>query len=282
MAESWHLSVAFLENHTAEAARVLEALPTAEASALLETVPERLGARVLGAMLPTAAARLLNAADEESARALLHDANTQTAVAILRHLPESARVRLISGLSPASALASQMLLGFPDDTVGAWTDPEVVTVSPNETVDAAITRVRAAPSSDPVQLYVVDAERRLLGSVTIHALLRAPTAGSLVQLMQPVAATLSVMMPLASARDLTMWERSLVLPVVDHDKRLLGVLRRSAVTQALRMRARPAIADAGAASVAGALAASYWGVVSTLAGATTALLPPVKRVLPDE
>jgi len=175
-----------------------------------------------------------------------------------------------------------MLLGFPDDTVGAWTDPDVLSALPNESVDAALGRVRAARSSDDQQIYVVDAERHLLGAVTMDSLVRAPGTDLLVRLMRPVVTTLSVMMPVASARELVAWERSIALPVVDHDKRLIGVLRRPALAQALRARARPAVETAGDASVAGALAASYWRIVSALSGATMALLPSVKRVLPDE
>ena len=72
---------------------------------------------------------------------MLHEAATHAAIAILRHLPEPSRARFISALSPASALASQMLLGFPDDTVGAWTDPEVLSASPNTSVHEALRSV---------------------------------------------------------------------------------------------------------------------------------------------
>lgn len=282
MAEAWELSVGFVDAHPAEAARVLEALPTAEAGSFLAALAPRLGARVLGSMLPTAAARVLHAVDDAAAQALLHAATTQTAVAILRHLPESARARLLAQLPPASALASQLLLGFPDDTVGAWTDPDAPVASIEGDVRAALAKVRMEGTAGLQQLYVVDAERRLRGAVALEDLVRARDADRLLGLIRPPATTLAAMMPVASARDLSAWERALALPVVDHDQRLVGVLRRTALGQALRARPRPSAEASANASAAEALAASYWGIVSALSSATLALLPAVKRVLPDE
>ena len=282
MADGLSLSASFLAHHPHEAARVLESLSTADASALLAAVDRELGARTLAAMLPTAAARMLNAMDEPIAHALLHEAATHAAIAILRHLPEPSRARFIAALSPASALASQMLLGLPEDTVGAWTDPEVLAASPSTRVHEALQRVRAERASDLQHIYVVDGGGRLLGSASLETLVRAPDTELLVHAMQTGIDTVSVMMPVASARALAAWERAMTLPVVDHDRRLIGVLRRSTLLQAFRARARPPPENGNAASVAGALALSYWGIVSTLSGAALALLPGVKRVLPDE
>ncbi len=282
MGEAWEFSIGFVEAHPAEAARVLEAQPTAQASAFLAAITPRIAATVLGHMLPTAAARVLHGLDDEAAHTLLHAASTQTAVAILRHLPESARARLIAQLSPASALTSQLLLGFPDDTVGAWTDPDAPTAPVDADVRAALARVRTQGSADLQQLFVIDAERRLLGIVALEQLLRTRDADRLLGVMRPPVTTLAAMMPVASARDATAWERAIALPVVDHERRLIGVLRRTALGQALRARGRHVTETHSATSAADALATSYWGVVSTLSTATLALLPGVKRVLPEE
>jgi magnesium transporter len=282
VAEAWHLSVDFVESHPAEAARVLESLPTAEASAFLASLPPPLGARALALMLPTAAARTLAALDDQAAHTLLHAASTPTAVAILRHLPESSRSRLVAQLPPASALASQLLLGFPDDTVGAWTDPDAPVVTADADVHAALEKVRANGTAGLQQLFVIDAERRLLGVVTLEDLARARDTDRLVGLIRAAEPTLAAMMPVASARDLSAWERASALPVVDHDRRLIGILRRAALSQALHARPRLAAETHATASATGALAASYWSIVAALSGATLALLPAVKRVQPEE
>jgi len=282
MADSLDLGIAFLGTHPAEAARVLESLPTREASELFATIPAPLGAGVLAAMLPTAAARILNDLPEEAAVALAAAAGTQSLVAMLRHVEPVRQTHLLARIPAATAVATRMLLGFPDDTVGAWADTAIVVVAASLTAGAALEQARVIPDTELDRVFVVDAEQHLLGWIGLQALLRADprtTAGSLAR---PVSAVLSVVMPMASARLIAAWERVQMLPVLDRDQRLIGVLRRSSLTRSMRARNRGAAHAEHAESVSGALAQSYWNIVSGLSSATLSLLPSVKRVLPED
>ena len=282
MAEAGNVTLAFLDAHPAEAARVIESLPSAEAAALFETISPRLGAPVLAAMLPPAAARILARLDDEQALALLSAGNTQAAVGVLRHVAEPSRRRLLAGLPPATGVAAQLLLGFPDDAVGAWTDPDVVALAPGRTVAEALHGLKDSEAPEVDTVYVADAARHLQGEIALQALLRAPESTPLAALMHPAGVTLAAMMPIGSAVTLGAWQQAASLPVVDHDKRLLGVLRRSRLAQAARGRSRPGRAAETEASVAGMLAGSYWAIVSGLIGAALALLPHVRKVQPEE
>lgn len=281
MADARSLTLAFMSTHAADAARVLETLPVAQATALVAELPARVSAPALAAMLPPAAARILAGLSDDQALAVLTAAGTQVAVAILRHVAEVARERLVAGLPTASALASRVLLGFPEDAIGAWADPEVVALPPTTRVDAALQRMRQGRESSLENILIVDTQRHIRGAVSVEALLRAPETVSIATLMRAPAATLSAMMPVTAAAGLEVWSRTSMLPVVDRDERLIGVLHRLTVTRALRDRTRQASTE-HTGSLAGALASSYWSVVSGLAGATMALLPAVKRVLPED
>lgn len=282
MADSYALGLTFLEAHPGEAARVLETLPTHEASELFAAVPARLGANTLAAMLPTAAARILSDLPESAAIALAAAASTQSLVAMLRHVDPALRARVLAGVPAAAAVTVRMLLGFPDDTVGAWTDTGIVTVTASAAVGTALEQARAATDTELDRVFVVDAEQHLIGWIGLQGLLRADARALAGSLARPVAGVLSAIMPMASARTLAHWERVQMLPVVDRDQRLIGVLRRSALTRALRARIRGAAQAEHAESVTGALAGSYWHIVSGLSSATLSLLPSVKRVLPED
>lgn len=281
MAEAENVTLAFLDAHPGEAARVIEALPSAEAAALFESISPKLGAPVLGTMLPPAAARILARLDEGQALALLRAASTQATVGMLRHVPDPLRTRLLAGLPPASGVATQLLLGFPDDAVGAWTDPDVVALAATASVTEALARLKASDAPEVDALYVTDAARRLQGEVALQALLRAPESVPIAALMQPARDTIPAMMPIASALGLGAWQRAMSLPVVNADKRLLGVLRRTRLAQAARDRSRPGRNAGGDGSVAGALAGGYWAIVSGLITAALSLLPHVKRAQGD-
>ena len=282
MAEAENVTLAFLDAHPAQAARVIETLPGAAAVALFESLNARLAAPVLSAMLAPAAARILAQLDEAQALELLRAASTQATVGILRHIGEPRRTRLLARLPPASGVATQLLLGFPDDAVGAWTDPDVVSLAPGMSAAEGLEQVRASDAPIADMVYVTDTARHLQGEIALAVLVRAPESTPIAALMQAAATTVSAMMPVRAAVALGAWQDAAALPVVDHDKRLLGVLRRARLAQAVRERTRPVRAPHPEGSTAGLLGGGYWTIVSGLTSAALTLLPPVKRVRAEQ
>ena len=282
MADAETLSHAFMRAHPAAAARVLDALPPAEASALLARVPARLAAPVLAAMLPGAAARSLAAVEDERALELLGELRTQPMVAVLRHVAEPRRSRLIAGLPTAASLASQLLLGYVEDSVGAWTDPDVLALPGATRAAEALERVRQIEATVQ-RVFVTGSGGRLEGWVPLPALLRAPEGATLASIMHRPEAVISAQTPLAGALAHPGWERTSLLPVLEAGERLVGVLTRDALTRALGRSARPARAAPGE-TLAGMLALGYWDTLSGSAEAMVTLLPGVQALgrKPDE
>lgn len=267
------LTLAFMRGHPLPAAQVLEALPAAEAAALFARVPARLGAAVLAAMLPHRAARVIESLDDARALELLAPLATQPTVVLLRHLPEARRRRLVAGLPTAAALASTLLLGFTDDTLGAWVDPDVIMLGAETRAVDALERLRLAPTGHAM-VFVTDTDRRLVGSVALDVLLRSPAAASLATLMQRPVAVLLAHAPLAGTAAHPGWEQASLLPVVESGERLIGVMTRDALARALG-RATPPPAPATAPSLPALFARGYWQTLSGLLVAALALLPTV-------
>jgi Mg/Co/Ni transporter MgtE len=234
---------------------------------------------VLVAMTPPRAARVLGALDDDRALGILSAAGAQGAAAVLRHVPEPRRTRLVQGLSTATAVASRLLLGFPEDTVGAWADPEVIAVSPSSTAAEALERVRSDPDAYATHVYVV-ADGRLKGSVALTDLLRAP-AMSVVDALMSDATTLPAAMPLAAALSHAGWRSVSALPVVERRERLIGVLRAAKLDQALSLREQHD-RRSGGDTLAGLAASGYWDAVSGLVQLGLAPLPALGRILPEK
>jgi Mg/Co/Ni transporter MgtE len=273
------LSLAFMRGHPAQAARVLEALPADAAAQLFLQSPARLGAAVLTAMLPHRAALCVAALSDERVLELLAGMATQPTVALLRQLPEARRQRLIAGLPTAAAMASSLLLGYADDTLGAWADPDVVMLGASTRASDALARVREAPLAHPV-VFVAGSERRLVGELGIGPLLQAPGAATLATLMRRPAALLRAHAPLAGTAAHPGWELSSLLPVVEPGDRLVGVLTRDALARALR-RAVPAALGAAPGGLPALMAHGYWQALSGLMDAGLTLLPRAAPVLPQ-
>lgn len=276
MADAESLTHAFLRAHPAEAARVLEPLPAAEVAALFARTPARLGAPVLAAMLPAAAARSLAALDDERAMALLAALGAQPAAAALRHVPEPRRARLLAGLPGGIAFASQLLLGYPEETVAAWVDADVLVLAAGTSAAEALERARARAASVEA-VFVAGTGGRLEGQVPLGALLRAAGTASLDTLMSRSEALLAAQTPLAAAAAHPGWRRASALPVVEASDRLLGVLTRDALERALE-RPQAAARRESAESLPGMLAAGYWDSLAAVIEAAVALLPRTRPV----
>jgi Mg/Co/Ni transporter MgtE len=276
MADAETLSLAFMRTHPPEAARVLEAIAPAAAAAMLARTPVRVAAPVLAAMLPNAAARALAGVEDEQARALLGALGTQPLVAVLRHVAEPRRAQLIAGLPTAAALASQLLRGYVEDAVGAWTAPDVLALPGATRAADALERVRLVEAAVS-RVFVTSASGALEGWVPLPVLLRAPESASLASIMKRPDALLSAQTPLAGAAAHPGWERASILPVVEPGERLVGVLSRDALTRALGRTSRAQrIAPGG--TLAEMLARGYWDALSGGAEAMATLLPAVRPV----
>jgi magnesium transporter len=276
------LSLAFMQSHPVQAARVLEALPPEASAAVFERAAARIGAGVMAAMLPRQASRCMAVLPDERALELLSAMNMQSIVSLLRYLPQARRSHLIAGLPAASALASTVLLGFDEDSLGAWADPSVVMLPAGARAADALERVRQTAVSHPA-VFVTDEARRLLGVVPLPTLLRAPEAATLSTLMQATPAALMAMAPLASAPAHPGWDSASALPVVESGHRLVGVLAHDAMTRALRRHQAPQT-DAAEPDIGlpGLMARGFWQTIVGLAGVCLPLMPRVPPVWPAE
>lgn len=271
MASTEELSYAYLDAHPAEAARVLEHLAPQDCAAFLATTPVRLAAPVLRQMLPLIAARCLERLDDIVASGLLHALGPQTGAALLRHLPEPRRAPLLAQLSTTTAIAFRLLLSYSADTVGGWMDPHAPALPAAVLVRDAIDSARQSEHGVGGDLYVLDKDQRLRGTVELAELLRANPADPLSRLMRAAEGALPARAPLAAVRGHAGWNEHRVLPVVERGNRFVGTLTYSVLVRAL---ARDAQARGTATPEAFAgLARTYWRSVSGMMEAVIEMFP---------
>ncbi len=276
MAEAHSLSFAFMRLHPVQAARVLEAMSPADAAALFERAPVRLGVNVLTAMVPTVAARSVARLENERAMELIGALGVQPAVALLRHVAEPRRGQLIAGLPTATALASRALLGYAEDSVGAWTDPDVIALPAHTAVREALERVRGSRGYAD-EVFVVESDHRLVGPVALANLVRAADGSTIGALAAREGAVVAVHTPLSSAVTHPGWVEHGALPVVEHGRRLIGVLTREALERA-STRVAGLRGEASGGAPAGMLARGYWEALTGIMQAMVTLLPAVGPV----
>lgn len=268
------LTLAFVGDHPAEAARVLEGLPAPESATFVARLPPRLGAPLLRHMAPLYGGRLLAMLEEKTALALMERLGPQEAARLLQQLPSERQARLLQALPVATAVALRLLIGYPRGTCGAAMDPWPPAFSPETLAAEALAQVRAFDGDPADALFVVNGERRLLGVVPLAVLVKAAPRDTLARLMRPAGHAVFALATVASVAQHPGWAEFHALPVVERDNRLVGRFHRGLLQAS---KSLPAQAAEGANPTVG-LASAYWQLFAALVQMILEVLPAVRPI----
>lgn len=231
---------------------LLSPLPLSEAlRELLRFEPEDRRA-ILTLISPELAANLIEEAPHETGAILMEDLETARAVEIMDEMASDVQADLIGGMEDeeAEAILAQMdaedaadvrrLVEYDDNTAGGLMMSEVFKFSDTQTVGAVIKQL-AADDQDVDRYrgqhpYILDAEGKPVGVVSLRGLLSTKRAAALTSIMvEPL--TVNVHTALADLGDIFDKYPFLGIPVVEADGRLVGVVSRASVAQAFLERA---------------------------------------------
>jgi magnesium transporter len=178
------------------------------------------------ALLPTGFVEvLLTHLTDQALQTLLNTAPTDEAAEILKLLEEERRATLLSTLPEATRSRIGNLLAYPKGSAGAIMTPEFLAITQDQTVDDAIRIVRARPELEAgFYVYVVDAERCLVGVISLRQLVLANPAQDLAHLMTTEVISISPGASQEEAAQLTAVHDFLALPVVDETQHVLGII----------------------------------------------------------
>ena len=218
---------AFFEAHEpADLAAFLERLPSAEALAAMRHVEIRDQALIFGyldAPCQTAVARLMSRRDLAALMsAMSHDERAD----LFNRLDPEAQEALLPGLAHAEREDLRKLAAYPEGTVGSVMTSDYATVLSTATADEAIAALRVqAPNSETIyQAYIVDPERRLVGSISLRELLLARPDQRVADMMDPEPVHVRADAPREEAANLIARYDLLALPVIDGGDKLVGIV----------------------------------------------------------
>lgn len=219
------LQTAFMAEHPPEAAAIFDDFSPEEAARLLRAETGSVTGALLYRMTPSHAAAVLEAMTPEAAVAALEALPTQQAAPLLGQLPREAADALMARMSRQMARDLREYLQYSPETVGSLMHVQVLALPADLTVAQALERVRAWPRQDLHDLYVIDREHILLGTLAIQELVFKSPSEPLREAMSP---ELLVLDPLEHReRIVEICNDAFIhtLPVADRDGRLLGVIR---------------------------------------------------------
>lgn len=170
--------------------------------------------------------RFLSHASDEEVRVMLEEMSDDDRTELFDELPANTVNRLLLELSPEERKVANTLLGYPDESCGRIMTAEYVVLDSEMTAKEALSHMRAK-GYDKETIYtsfVIDKDRRLIGSVELDDLILAEPTTLVSSIMEksPVS-VLTTDDQEEAAQTISRLDLH-TLPVVDKERRLVGII----------------------------------------------------------
>lgn len=210
----------------ADLADLIEALPADHRYALIEVLGKKFSPAALSELDEAVRDQVLEAMPNEQVAKALRELDSDDAVYLLEDMEAADQSEILAKLPREERIALRRSLDYPEDSAGRLMQSEVIAVPPFWSVGQTIDYMREEddlPNSFS-ELFVVDADYHLVGSVPLNRLLRSKRPVIVKDIMNtdvhPVTAEEDQE---EVARDFERYDLYSA-PVVDEKGRLVGVI----------------------------------------------------------
>lgn len=219
------LTIHFFSEEPVAAAHKLDLMESDNAAAILQKVPISVVSKVIYAMLPSTAAKALTLTSDDFNRALFQSIELADIAAILRYINNEDRKALIELLPRSRQALCKLLISYPENTVGALIETNVLVIDSHMTVAEAMLRVKKKTYFDHHEVLIVNSKRKIVGKLSIFDLLRAPASTTILALPSTKVATVNGLSDVSTVLDMDIWKNTDSISVVNRRKEFIGILR---------------------------------------------------------
>ena len=219
------LALGFLQSHPASAAATLEQHPIEEVSLFLQEVPSAISARVVQCFMPHYISRVLELLPAPVVASIFKELAIGQVAAILRHFSRKNRVEILETLPTRFQVGCNLLLKFSPDMIGAWITPQVATIPYDYSVLQALNHLKE--TTEIVQtdsVFVISRYRDFKGRLKLIELIRASADIPISDLTTQNGGQLRARGRLVEAGSHRDWKRFHEIPVINRNKKFIGVL----------------------------------------------------------
>ena len=226
----------------ADLVTLLERLNDRDRAVIYRVLPKSLALEVFESLDPALQSDLLEELNSEEIASIFAKLDPDDRVGLLDELPAGVANRLLTGLSARERSLTSEVLGYAQGSIGRRMSPEYIAVKDTDSVSQALAKVKSKLlSAETVYtLPVVDSSKQLVGVVSLRDLMRTASRVRVSRIMsEPLMVSANDDEEYA-ARTCS-YLKVLALPVVDNERRLVGILT---VDDALRILEKEESEDA--------------------------------------
>jgi magnesium transporter len=222
-----------------EWAALVPRLDPSEVAVLLQWLPDSEIPQLLEELDPHEAAAILRTLSRQEAATLLAGMDPDDAADVAENLSEPELDQILVRMPPEEAADIRALSAFEPESAGGIMTPDFVAVTADATADSTIAAIRGlvglAETVDYV--YVVDAERHLIGVLSLYRLMLSPGGTAVTDLIAPTTVRVRAAADREAAANLLTERNLLAIPVVDDEDHLLGIITQDDVADVLEAEA---------------------------------------------
>lgn len=210
----------------AQVADLLAALPENAPAMLFRLMPKELAADTFVEMEPDMQEALIKSFSDTELKGVLNELYMDDAVDLVEEMPANVVRRILAQADPEMRKSINELLKYPEDSAGSIMTTEFVALLPHMTAADAITSIRRTGMDKETvnTCYVIDQSRKLLGVVTLRTIVMAREDQTMEELMEENVVSVGTLEDQETVAHMFSDYNLNVLPVVDKESRLVGIV----------------------------------------------------------
>jgi len=214
------------ELHPADIAEIISQVSHKEGATLFENLDVDVAAEALSELKPETQVDIISGMDTDKAADIIEEMPPDEAADVLSDLPADKAKEILESIEKEEAEDIQELLSHEEDTAGGLMTNEFIAYTPETTIREAIERFKKDAEEIEIvyYIYVVDADEKLLGVISLRELLLAEPDAQLSNIMVSKLKTVSPETDEKEVAEIISKYNLVAIPVVDTEGYLLGIV----------------------------------------------------------
>jgi magnesium transporter len=214
------------EMHPADIASIISDVRSRDRTAIFADLSDKTAAEALHELSPKIQAYLLTTIETKKAMNVLERMPADEAADVLGDIPDEKEEEFLRLMKKRKAKEIRKLLKHHDETAGGLMTTEIITLPQNQTVEETINILRdTAPSAETIYyLYVVDESKKLVGILSLRALIVSKPSRPISEIMVKDFVTVTPEVNQKKVAEIISKYNLLALPVVNAEGAIQGIV----------------------------------------------------------
>ena len=192
---------------------------------LFRLLPKETAADVFVEMEPGLQEQLINAFSDKELADIVNEMYADDAADLVEEMPASVVKRILKQASPDVRRDINELLKYPEDSAGSIMTPEFADLHSSMTAAEALDHIRlTGVDKETIDICYVIEKRKLIGLVSLRTLVLANARAVVSDLMDENVISVGTLDDIAVVADMFAKYDLTVMPVVDGENRLVGIV----------------------------------------------------------